>query len=263
MARRPLDLRLIPEFGGAATDEPIAEWLERVEMICELSDEDRVERILPLRLTGGALAVYRQLSKEQRADLEEIKRALTTAFAVDAFMAFDQFAARQLRDGETVDEFLAALKRLALQVGEMPPEKWMACAFVSGLPQRVRQQLRASARMDTMTLDQLRARARAILVEGREPGDPTVAAARRPCADAEELIADQSGGNVVCYKCAGPNHLAKDCMQGRTARTGNRVRRSRREIRCFRCQRIGHFASECQGNCTGEKTPAPVSSPGK
>ena len=58
MAKRPFDLQLIPEFGGAASDEPIIEWLEQVEMIYELADEERVKRILPLRLTGGVLIVY-------------------------------------------------------------------------------------------------------------------------------------------------------------------------------------------------------------
>ena len=73
-------------------DERNIEWLKRVEIICELADEERVECILPLRLMGGALNVYQQLSKEQRADIEEIKHTLTTAFAIYAFMAFKQFA---------------------------------------------------------------------------------------------------------------------------------------------------------------------------
>ena len=155
MARRPFDLRLIPEFGGAASDEPIIEWLEQVEMICELADEERVECILPLRLTGGALIMHWQISKEQRADIKEIKHAHSTVFAVDAFVAFKQFAMWWLHDGETVDEFLAALKRLACQVSKRTPEKWIACGFVAGLPQHVRQQLQALVRIDALTLDQL------------------------------------------------------------------------------------------------------------
>ena len=123
MARRLFALQLIPEYGRAALNEPIIKWLEQVEMICKLADEESVERILSLRLTGRALAVYRQLSKDQRADIKEIKRALTTAFAIDAFMAFEQFAMWRLCNGRTVDEFLAALERLAHKVEERPPEK--------------------------------------------------------------------------------------------------------------------------------------------
>ena len=97
--------RLILEFGGAALDELIIEWLKRVEMIGELADEERVECILRLRLTGWVLAVYRQYS---RADIEAIKCALTTAFIIDVFVAFEQLAMRQF-----CDELLAALERLA------------------------------------------------------------------------------------------------------------------------------------------------------
>ncbi len=81
MAKRPFDLQLIPEFGGTTLDESIIEWLERVEMICELADEEMVEHILPLRLTSEVL--------------------------VDTFVAFEQFVTWRLCDGETVDEFLA------------------------------------------------------------------------------------------------------------------------------------------------------------
>ena len=62
MARRPFNLRLIPEFGGTASDETIIELLERVEMISEVADEERVASILLLRLTNEALAAHRQLN---------------------------------------------------------------------------------------------------------------------------------------------------------------------------------------------------------
>ena len=206
-------------------DEPIVEWLEQVEMICELSDKERVERILPLRLKDGTLTVYWQLTKERRADIEEIKYALTTAFALYVFVAFDQFTMLRLCDGETVDKFLATLKRLALQVGEMPPEKWIACMFVAGLPQPVRQQLQALAQMDTMTLDLLHARAWAILVENHNSIDPIVATVQRPHTDAVEPTADQSGGNLVCYLCTNPNPLGNGYVQGHATRMNHRVRR--------------------------------------
>ena len=38
--------------------------------------------------------------------MEQIKQALITAYAADAFNAYDQFVTRQLHPGETVDEFL-------------------------------------------------------------------------------------------------------------------------------------------------------------
>ena len=86
-----LDVQLIPEFSGAATDVPIVEWVKSVELVCKLCTMKNVERVLPLRLQGGALAIYRQLSTGQKADAEQIKQALITAYATDAFNAYDLF----------------------------------------------------------------------------------------------------------------------------------------------------------------------------
>ena len=55
--------------------------------------------------------MYRQLSKKQRADEEQIKRTLITAYATDRFNAFNQFIARRLCPEETV-EFLTDMHRL-------------------------------------------------------------------------------------------------------------------------------------------------------
>ena len=44
------DIWLILEFSGAATDIPIVEWVENVELVCELCTMKNVECVLPLRL---------------------------------------------------------------------------------------------------------------------------------------------------------------------------------------------------------------------
>ena len=129
---------------------------------------DRVEYVLPLRLRGGALAVYRQLRQEQRTDPEECIQ----------WMHSMDFTARRLRQNETVDEFLADLHRLTRLVGEPLPECWMTCAFASGLPQHIRQLLRASSRMETMTLEELLARARAFMTDNQGQIDPIVVVAQ-------------------------------------------------------------------------------------
>ena len=50
MAHREFDRWLIPEFSGAATDLPIMECNENVELVWELCEIKRVERVLPLQL---------------------------------------------------------------------------------------------------------------------------------------------------------------------------------------------------------------------
>ena len=96
MEGKIFDIRLIPKFSGAATDMLIVEWVENVELACEFCTMKNVERVLLLRLWGGALAIYRQLSAEQKADAEQIKQAFITTYATDAFNAYDQFVTWQL-----------------------------------------------------------------------------------------------------------------------------------------------------------------------
>ena len=72
-------------------DMPIVEWIENVELVCKFCAMDRVEHVLLLCLQGGALVMYQQLSKEKRADPEEIKKALMTTYVTDTFNTFNQF----------------------------------------------------------------------------------------------------------------------------------------------------------------------------
>ena len=106
-----------------------------------------VERVLPLRLRGRALSVYRRLTCDQREDLQQVKQALLVAFAPDPFVAFDTFVSRRLHSGETVDEYLGDLLDLARLIEENTSDRWLSCAFVSGLPGPVRRQLCGSSRM--------------------------------------------------------------------------------------------------------------------
>ena len=58
MAGKAFDILLIPEFHGVSSDHTVSEWLEHVELVCEMRGVDNVERVLPLRLRGRALSVY-------------------------------------------------------------------------------------------------------------------------------------------------------------------------------------------------------------
>ena len=109
MACRQFDIWLIPKFSGAATDIPVIEWLEDLELTCEFCEITKIEWVLPLQLKGMAWETYRQLSKEQWNDIEEIKHALLKAYRTDLFVAFDQFTTHCLCPEETVDEFLTNL----------------------------------------------------------------------------------------------------------------------------------------------------------
>ena len=81
-----MELRLIPEFSGDAKHN-VVEWLEKAELVCNLRSIAHLESVIPLRVTGGAFAVYQQLSDADKRDSGKIAKALRTVFAADSFRA--------------------------------------------------------------------------------------------------------------------------------------------------------------------------------
>ena len=153
------------------------------------------------------------------------------------------------------NEFFAEQRRLARLVGGPLPECWLTCTFVSGLLQHVRHLLRASSRMKTMSAEQLLILTKAVMTDNVGPAELAAASARRTPSESKVC---NDGRNFTCYRCGGPNHMAKDCLQNRQERPDNRMRKVHRKIRCFRCSGL---ASQCQGNAKEEEASALVSSP--
>ena len=216
MAGKAFDIQLIPKFHGISSDHTVSEWLEQVELVCEMCGVDNVECVLPLGLRCGALSVYRQLTHDQREDLQQVKRALLVAFAPDPFVAFDTFVSHHLCPRETVDEYLGDLQDLAHLIEENTSDRWLSCTFVSGLPGPVRWQLRESSRMEHMILEQILARAWALMMEEVEVDEPVAAVAgwHRVLPHVPAALPStpdkQNAVAVLCYKCGGPNHFVRD-----------------------------------------------------
>lgn len=232
-----VELRLIPEYTGEGSCS-IEEWLEKVQLVCDLRSVTKIETVIPLRLGGSAFAVYQQLTKSQKGDAAAIKAALIGAFGLDKFSAYEEFASRKLRPGEPVEVYLAELRKLASSFGGVTEEA-MSCAFVAGLPDASKRLLRAGARIEAMSLRDIVLRARTISTE-----ESTVcAAARNPSHGPRRA----------------PNDQHRTPWQARPARPATGERPERRK--CFRCNRIGHLIASCPENEDGEKVDAPPSSP--
>uniref|UniRef100_A0A5S6R3I8 CCHC-type domain-containing protein n=1 Tax=Trichuris muris TaxID=70415 RepID=A0A5S6R3I8_TRIMR len=159
---------------------------------------------IPLRLSGGAFAVYLQLPDEDKKSVAKVKAALLAALAMDPFAAYDEFSCRKLRNGESPDVFLADLRRLA-SVFSGVPEKAMTCAFVAGLPESVRQLLRASSHLGELSLNQIFVQARAVLSDERP------AIVQDSYMGAKESWPPANVGERRCYECGEVGHSARDC----------------------------------------------------
>lgn len=236
-ATAPFDARLIPEYDGT-TD--VVEWFTRAEMLCQLRGVPS-ESVLPLRLTGGAFAVWSQLSDSSRRSLTAVRDALYEAFALDQYAAYDAFSTRRLRLGESADVFLADLRRLAVLFGGIP-DRALACAFVAGLPEEVRRAVRAGSRAEKLDLASLLVRVRAVLSDERVAAGGASTPRLNPQAP--------RGGHSTSTT---PDQR-RDTQRGA----------KQRQLRCWSCRGLGHVAAVCPtpGNDVGGGVSAPVSSPG-
>ena len=202
-----------------------------------------------MHLSGGAYAVYQQLSEKKRADFACIKNVLYTAFTLSPVTAYKQFAVRCLRPGETVDVYLAELCKLATQFGGMT-DQGLVCTFTAGLPEHAENLLQATTRVDDLPISEILAHARAILKDCLTGTESAAAAAQLPGRQEKGVTALRR-----CYVCQEPNHMARDCPRWRGSP------RSPKILICYRCKRQGHVARNCPGNERGDESSATVSPP--
>ena len=203
------DSRLIPEFDGGQNGADVVEWLTRAEVLCDHHGVD-LTMVLPARLTGGAFAVWHQLSQERRHSTKAVRDALYNAFALDPLAAYDAYVSRRLQPGESPDVFLADLRRLATRYGGVP-DRALACAFIAGLPDTVRSTIRAGTRAEDLDLGSILARARAVLSDERV----SVAAAvtRKNVPKAGQQKPDRQPPR--CWVCSELGHISRKCPNAR------------------------------------------------
>ena len=234
------NLKLIPEFNGST---PVLDWVEKVELHCLLSGVKSIEHVIPLRLSSRAFAVYQQLSAEEKQSYERIKAALYKAFAIYPATAWEQFEARALHPGETVDVYLAKLTKLTVLFSGLP-EQALTYKFLAGLPTGAKQLLRASSSIDLLSLNDLVDWARTMMKDNSKLRDPVIAAAQSTPSDDRPSQGPSPRSVVVYYRCNGQGHIVRNCRRRLTA------------VHCYLCNETGHMARDCAGNGARGKVPA-------
>ncbi|KFD62540.1 hypothetical protein M514_09025 [Trichuris suis] len=114
----------------------------------------------------------------------------------------------RMRHKETPDAFLSGPRELALLAGGVP-DKVLASAFIDGLPEKVQESLLAGARMETLSLDELLTRSRAMLA--RVPRGSNGLTDLAAAAHSSAPVTLSSGSHYRCFACGGINHFAREC----------------------------------------------------
>lgn len=210
-------------------------WISKFELVAKLKKIEEPAQVLPLFLDGPAYSVYCELDDAKKGDVKNIKAALKDAFGVNSFLAYEQLTRRVWQD-EPVDVYLTDLRRLARLAG-VETDTLLMRAFVVGLPSQVSRELRASARVSSLSLAELVERARSLMAE--LVGSSVVAVAAKGTSY-QGLNRDKRIQERKCFSCGGP-HLLRACP-------------SKKKLVCWTCGQEGHISKHCtgrQGNAQG------------
>jgi len=90
----------------------VTEWFQRFEICCAANtwnDEVKAVKLLTL-LEGKALAVWLELSDDDKKDYKKAKERLLKSMMPMEFISLDEFHQRKLRQGESLPVFYMTLR---------------------------------------------------------------------------------------------------------------------------------------------------------
>lgn len=224
---------IVKNYEDYNTSGEFSIWVEKLELVAQLQGITEKLKFLPLFLSGPAFAVYQQLSTETKGDYDTLKQELTTAFSTNPFASYEQLRNRVLVDGESVDVYLADLRRLVNLMGQKDANALLRCAFVAGLPSEIAMQLRSTANISQMELADIVTKARAMLATSA----PSTTYA---CAGIN-YNSNSNSKPKQCYNCKGFGHIARECSSKQLTNMGQKqsVRK------CYICDSAEHLANRC------------------
>lgn len=233
-AAATLSVKLADMIGQFRGGGDFGEWLKKFELVLTLQGTSDFVSVLPLFLSGEAFSVYDSLEEKNKKDYKIVKSSLTKAFSLDCFSAYEAFVSRRFVHGEAVDVYLSDLRRLGRTSCDKLSDEWLRCAFVAGLPDGVKVQLKAATSLDSMPLSEVVERARMILsVMDSTAGMVAKTSNDRPKDLRRRPTTNTTGRRGCCFVCGEASHYARRCPRRREAMT------------CFACGEEGHRASEC------------------
>ena len=236
----------------------VAEWFQRFEICSRANRWDAAMKTLKLHtlLEGEVLAIWMDLSVEEKDSYETAKQTLTSKLTPASFVTLDEFHRRKLLPGEALSVFVHHLKKLLLQVmpdlDTMTRNQLLLHQFVAGLPQAVSRQLRVTGQAKDLAATMERAQ---LLISLDDQGQ-TATVREGPSVvewlqeQIEKLtkqvtalstfllrMADTDQGQSHCFDCNRVGHIQHMSPYRRQGAEGRR---------CFICNRQGRPRGACR-----------------
>ena len=257
----------LPEFTGEDTrDDSFADWIERFEMVADLTrwtDAVKLKQLV-LRLRGSAQGFYRTCTEAQKRSYAALVTALSRRFTPVRIQALEcsVFHERKQKSKESVDEYAQDLQRLfqkaypkaalSSEDAQEMGQAVLSSQFVGGLSTDIKRKV---AYLEGATFTELWLKARYEEArqkdlantqreqpdtrrkqyqfrDDRERGKPQAMINLQPTStNKTKSQQERLARSICCYQCNQLGHIAKDCRAGSGRRTENAGVRGRQETR--------------------------------
>ena len=205
----------------------------------------------PLVLDGDAFLVYQGLAAADRKTQDEVTKLMKTAFNMTETKAYQAFVTRRLKSDESVDAFVADLKRLSALSGHAvadDKDSVVIQQLLNDLSVDFGRQLRRSMAGKELTISGCCATVRALRTseEDSQTRSAPVAAVIDPGSSSPKPR------SLSCFKCGEVGHIRRNCPQrsggsGRERQSQQqRPGGSRKHMVCYFCDEEGHTKPDCQ-----------------
>eukprot|EP00117_Sycon_ciliatum_P035558 scpid11219/ scgid1080/ len=246
---------LRPYRGG---DDDLEAFLLKFRVVSRIqkwtSEAKRMDHF-PLFLDKDAFTVWSALPDVEQTSEEVVHGALRAAFCITPAEAYKKFVARTLRRGESVDVYLADLRRFLRQSGHVEARdtsSGKSCdpvlleQFLLGIPQVLACQVRLQHALHCMTVDQCADQVRVLVSATQVSAAPVQGARSATFAATSSSSSGPSKRSVLCYRCNKVGHIQRNCPQlPKSPASGEPV--------CYGCKERGHVRSACpqRKRCAG------------
>ena len=166
----------------------------------------------PLFLDGDAFLVYCGMFEEIQKKEAEVKQLMKTSFSLTETAAYQAFLGRQLKCDESVEAFIADLKRLSELSGHKvtgDDDSVIIQQFLSGLPADYGRQLRLNLAGKQATISECISLIHSLWLSDQDSSGSSVSAAA--AAPSSAGAGQRLAKSVICFHCGEVGHVRRVC----------------------------------------------------